>query len=56
MKHTIAMQEIQDKIDKGITTFLKKDDSPRGCKCVPAELLKIGDQVVIDNYFTTIVE
>lgn len=56
MKHTITMKEIQDMIDQGITTFRKKDNSPRGCKCVSASKIKVGDEVVIDNYFTTVVE
>ena len=56
MKHTITMKEIQNKINNGVSTFMKKDNSPRGCECVPASEIKIGDQVVIDNYFTTVIE
>ncbi len=55
MTHTITMQEIQDMINKGITTFTKKDNSPRGCDCVSASSIKTGDEVVIDNYFTTVI-
>ena len=56
MKHTITMNEIQDKISNGISTFSIKDDSPRGCKAVSANTIKPGDQVVIDNYFKLVVE
>ena len=56
MKHTITMKEIQNKINNGVTTFMKKNNSPRGCECVSASTIKPGDQVVIDNYFTTVTE
>ena len=56
MKHTITMKAIQDKINNGVTTFMRKDSSPRGCNCVSASEIKVGDQVVIDNYFTTVTE
>lgn len=36
--------------------FQKKDNSPRGCSTVSANEVKIGDEIVIDNYFTIIVE
>lgn len=55
-KHTITMKEIQNMINNGITTFSKKDDSPRGCKTVAATEIQMGDKVVIDNYFTLITE
>ena len=54
MTHTITMKEVQDMINHGITTFSKKDNSPRGCKCVSASTIKPGDKIVIDNYFTTV--
>jgi len=50
------MKEIQDKINNGVTTFMRKDNSPRGCECVSASQIKIGDEVVIDNYFTIVTE
>lgn len=53
-KHTITMKEIQNMINNGITTFSKKDNSPRGCKTVAATEIQIGDKVVIDNYFTLV--
>lgn len=56
MKHTITMKEVQTKIKNGVSTFSKKDNSPRGCSTVSANEVKIGDEIVIDNYFTTIVE
>lgn len=56
MEHTITMKEIQAKIKNGVSTFSRKDNSPRGCSTVSASEVKIGDEIVIDNYFTTIVE
>lgn len=56
MNHTITMKEIQEKINNGVTTFMKKDNSPRGCECVEADTIKPGDEVVIDNYFMTVIE
>ena len=56
MKHTITMKEVQDMINQGVTTFSMKDNSPRGCRCVSASQIKVGDQIVIDNYFTTVTE
>ena len=53
---TITMKEVQDLINKGVSTFSKKDNSPRGCKCVSASTIKPGDKIVIDNYFTTVIE
>ena len=41
---------------KGISTFSKKDNSPRGCKTVSASEIKVGDEIVIDNYFTLVTE
>ena len=56
MAHTITMKEVQNMINQGTTTFSKKDNSPRGCKCVSASQIKVGDKIVIDNYFTTVTE
>ena len=52
---TITMKEIQDMINQGISTFSVKDNSPRGCKTVMGSEIKVGDKVVIDNYFTTVI-
>ena len=54
MKHIITMKEIQNLINRGISTFMKKDNSPRGCQCVDASSIKPGDKIVIDNYFINI--
>ena len=56
MAHTITMKEVQNLINNGVTTFSKKDNSPRGCKTVSANEIQIGDEIVIDNYFTTVAE
>lgn len=53
MKHEITMKEVQE---KNCNTFMRKDDSPRGCECVMKSQLKVGDEIIIDNYFTLIVE
>ena len=56
MKHTITFAEVQEKITRGISTFSKKDNSVRGCSTVPASSVVVGDEIVIDNYFTLIVD
>lgn len=56
MKHEITMNELQTMYKKGITTFSKKDNSPRGCKTVSFNEIKIGDEIVIDNYFYEIID
>ena len=53
MKRTITIQEVRK---MNISTFSKKDDSPRGCKTVSTADLKVGDKIVIDNYFTEIID
>lgn len=53
MTRTITIDEL---MEKGINTFSVKDDSPRGYKTVNKEEVKIGDKVVLDNYFTLVVE
>lgn len=52
-KYEITMKEVQE---KNCNTFMRKDDSPRGCECVCKGELQIGDEIVIDNYFTLITE
>ena len=47
---------IEELRKKNMSTWSKKDDSPRGCKTVLIEEIQIGDKVVIDNYFTLVVE
>lgn len=53
MKYEITMKEVQE---KNCNTFMRKDDSPRGFDCVMKSQLKVGDEIIIDNYFTLIVE
>ncbi len=55
-RHTIAITEVQEQIANGIMTFSKKDDSPRGCRVVSASDIKVGDEIVINNYFTLVTE
>lgn len=51
MKRTITLSQLDLTI-----TYSLKDNSPRGCHTVYGSELKIGDKIVIDNYFTEIVE
>lgn len=53
MTNTITMKEIQS---MDCDTFHKKDNSPRGCDVVSKFQLKVGDEVVIENYFRFITE
>lgn len=55
-KHTITIAEVNELVKKGVTSFSRKDNSPRGCKTVSASEIKVGDKIVINNYFTLIVE
>lgn len=34
----------------------RKNNSPRGCETVPCTEINIGDEVVVNNYFTEVVE
>ena len=53
MTRTITIDELTK---KGVNTFSVKDDSPRGYRTINKENVKIGDKVVLDNYFTLVVE
>ena len=55
-KHIITLSEVIERANNGVTTFSRKDNSPRGCKTVPASEIEVGDEIVIDNYFTLVVE
>lgn len=55
-KHTITIAEVNKFMEKGVSTFSLKDDSPRGCKTVPVSEIKVGDEIVIDNYFAEVIE
>ena len=50
------MEEVHNLINNGVSTFSRKDNSPRGCKTVSASQIKVGDKIVIDNYFTTVTD
>lgn len=54
-KHTITINEVKEHMKNGVTTFSRKNNSPRGCETVSASEIKIGDEIVIDNYFTEVV-
>ncbi len=51
-KHEITMKELQA---MNCNTFSRKNNSPRGCETVSIDELHLGDEVVINNYFTKIV-
>lgn len=55
-KHTITIAEVNELVKKGVTSFSRKDNSPRGCETVSASEIKVGDKIVINNCFTLIVE
>ena len=50
-KHTITLSALDLSI-----TYSVKDNSPRGCHTVPGPMLKVGDKIIIDNYFHEIIE
>jgi len=50
---TITINEI---MEMESNTFSKKDNSVRGISTVSKDQLQIGDKVVLENYFTEIVE
>lgn len=50
-KHVITLSQINPAY-----TYSVKDDSPRGCHTALYDDLKIGDKIVIDNYFHEIIE
>lgn len=56
MKHTITFAEVQEIITRGISTFSKKDNSVRGYSTVPASSIVVGDKIIIDNYFTLVID
>lgn len=55
-KHTITIAEVNKLMEKGMSTFSLKDDSPRGCETVLVSEIKVGDEIVIDNYFAEVIE
>lgn len=55
-KHEITIAKVKEMSDKGISTFSRKDNSVRGVETVSADAIKIGDKIVIDNYFHTVIQ
>ena len=52
----ITISDLLNMAENGINTFSVKDNSPRGCKTISASMVKVGDKVVIDNYFHLVVD
>jgi len=52
MTRTITMSDLKS---TGVSTWSVRDDSPRGYTTRSTEEVKIGDKVVIDNYFTLVI-
>ena len=55
-KHEITITRIKEMSAKGIGTFSRKDNSIRGVETVSADEIKVGDKIVIENYFHTVTE
>ena len=55
-KHEITIAWVKELSEKGISTFSRKDNSIRGVETVSADEIKIGDKIVIDNYFHTVIQ
>ncbi len=53
---TITISELKRLSDKGISTWSVKDNSVRGYETKPTSQVKVGDKVVMDNYFTLVIE
>lgn len=54
IQRTISIEEVVKKYNNGIDTFSRKANNPRGCEVVSASDIKVGDEIVIDNYFTLV--
>ena len=52
-KRVIKLSEL---VKGGCSWFSVKDNSPRGVRSVPVSLVRVGDWLVIDNYFHEVVE
>lgn len=48
--------EVNELIENGVTTFSRKDNSLKEYKTVSASEIKVGDKILINNYFTLIIE
>ena len=55
-KHEITIAQVKEMSERGISTFSRKDNSVRGVETVSADEIKIGDKIVIDNYFHTVIQ
>lgn len=51
-KRTISIKTIR----KSGYHWNRKNNSPRGCETVSCTEINVGDYVVVDNYFTEVVE
>ena len=49
----ISIKELRE---MNVSTWSKKDNSPRGCKTVSINEIEIGDMVLVNNYFALVVE
>ena len=54
-KHEITITRVKEMSEKGISTFSRKDNSVRGVETVSTDEIKVGDKIVIDNYFHTVI-
>ena len=54
-KHEITMAEVKAMEERGIDTMSLKDNSPRGVKTKSTSQVKLGDKIVIVNYFHTVI-
>ena len=48
----ITLKELQE---RGCATQSRRDNSPRGIETVPTSAVKIGDEIIINNEFVTVV-
>lgn len=53
MKRTITINELKN---RGVETWSVKDNSVRGITTKYTSEVQVGDKVVIDNYFTEVVD
>lgn len=54
--HEITIAKVKEMSERGISTFSRKDNSVRGVETVSADKIKVGDKIVIDNYFHIVTE
>ena len=53
MTREISIKELRK---SNVDTYSKKDNSAKGCRTVCKSEIKVGDKVIIDNYFTLVIE